>query len=79
MPISEFLWSEDRVDHIARHGVRPEEFEKVCFGAPLVLRTKATGPKPVYYLLGETEARRLLFCVAIESPAAGPTLWPRAR
>lgn len=68
MPISEVLWPEDRVDHIARHGVRPEEFEEVCFGAPLVLRAKATGQNPVYYLLGETEAGRLLFCVAIEFP-----------
>ncbi len=68
MPISEVLWPEDRVDHIARHGVRPEEFEEVCFGAPLVLRAKATGQNPVYYLLGETEAGRPLFCVAIEFP-----------
>jgi len=63
VPISEVLWPEDRVDHIGRHGVRPEEFEEVCFGVPLVLRGKATGPNPVYYLLGETEAGRLLFCV----------------
>ena len=68
MPISEVLSPEDRVDHIARHGIRPEEFEEVCFGAPLVLRAKATGQNPVYYLLGETEAGRLLFCVAIEFP-----------
>ena len=33
-----------------------------------MLRAKATGPNPVYYLLGETEAGRLLFCVAIEFP-----------
>ena len=68
MPISEVLWPEDRVDHIARHGVHPAEFEEVCFGAPLVLRAKATGQNPVYYLLGETEAGRPLFCVAIEFP-----------
>jgi uncharacterized DUF497 family protein len=68
VPISEVLWPEDRVDHIARHGVRPEEFEEVCFGAPLVLRAKATGQNPVYYLLGETDAGRPLFCVALEFP-----------
>lgn len=68
MPISEVLWPEDRVDHIARHGVRPEEFEEVCFGAPLVLRAKATGQNPVYYVLGETDAGRPLFCVVIEFP-----------
>ena len=68
MPISEVLWPEDPVDHLAQHGVRPEEFEEACFGAPLVLRAKATGQNPVYYLLGETEAGRLLFCVVIEFP-----------
>ena len=43
MPISEILWLQERVDHIGQHGVRPEEFEEVCFGAVLVLRAKATG------------------------------------
>jgi hypothetical protein len=33
-----------------------------------VLRAKATGQNAVYYLLGETEAGRPLFCVAIEFP-----------
>ena len=68
MPISEVLWPEDRVDHIARHGVTPEEFEQACFGLPFVLRAKATGQNPVYYLLGETDAGRPLFCVVIEFP-----------
>jgi len=66
VPISEVLWLEDRVDHIAPHGVRPAEFEQVCFGAALVLRAKATGQNPVYYVLGETDAGRPLFCVVIE-------------
>ena len=68
MTISAVLWPEDRVDHIARHGVTPEEFEQVCFGLPLVLRAKGTGQNPVYYLLGETDAGRPLFCVVIEFP-----------
>jgi len=68
VPISEVLWPDERVDHIAQHRVRPEEFEEVCFGASLVLRAKATGPNPVYYVLGETDAGRALFCVVIEFP-----------
>jgi hypothetical protein len=68
MPISQVLWPQERVDHIGQHGVRPGEFEEVCFGASLVLRAKATGPNPVYYVLGETEAGRALFCVVIEFP-----------
>jgi len=70
VPISEVLWPQDRVDHITRHGVTPEEFEQVCFGRPFVLRAKATGQNPVYYLLGETDAGRPLFCVVIEFPGS---------
>ena len=40
----------------------------MCFGASLVLRTKATGQNPVYYVLDETDAGRPLFCVVIECP-----------
>lgn len=68
MPISEFLWPNDRVDHIARHGVQPEEVEEACFGKPLVLTAESTGPNPVYYVLGETEAGRYRFCVVILFP-----------
>ena len=62
------MWPEERVDHIGQHGVRPEEFEEACFGASLTLRAKATGPNPVYYVLGETDAGRALLCVVIEFP-----------
>ena len=68
MPISEVLWPDERVDHSGPHGVRPEEFEEVCFGASLTLRAKGSGPNPVYYVLGETDAGRTLFCVVIEFP-----------
>ena len=68
MPITEVLWPDDRVAHIARHGVKPEEFEEACFGRALVLRAKATGKNPVYYVLGESDAGRDLFCVLIEFP-----------
>jgi uncharacterized DUF497 family protein len=66
VPISRFLWPEDRIEHIAQHGVTPEQFEEVCFGVSLVLR--ARGENPVYYVLGETDACRPLFCVVIEFP-----------
>lgn len=68
MKIYEFLWPEDRVAHIARHGVRPEEVEDVCFGRALVQRTKSAGANPVYYVLGQTVAGRYLFCVVIQFP-----------
>jgi uncharacterized protein len=66
--ITELLWPEDRIAHIARHGVSPEEVEDVCFGRPLVLRAKSGGPNPAYYVLGETAAGRFLFCVVIRFP-----------
>lgn len=68
MRIDGLLWPEDRLDHIARHGVRPEEVEEVCFGRSLVLGAKSLGKNPVFYVLGQTEAGRYLFCVVIEFP-----------
>ena len=68
MKIREFVWPEDRIDHIARHGVTPEEVEEVCFGRSLVLRAKSEGENPVYYILGRTDAGRYLFCVIIHFP-----------
>ena len=68
MEISQIVWSEDRVAHVARHGVLPEEFEEVCFGEALVLRAKSAGKNPVYYVLGQTEGGRHLLCVVISFP-----------
>ena len=68
MEIREFVWPTERIDHIARHGITPEEFEDVCFGRPLVLRGKSEGQNPIYYVLGQTDAGRCLFCVVIRFP-----------
>jgi uncharacterized DUF497 family protein len=66
--IDEFIWPEDRIEHIALHGVTPGEVEEVCFGKPLVQRAKSEGENPVYYILGQTESGRYLFCVVIRFP-----------
>ena len=68
MRIHEIIWPEERVEHIGRHGVTPEEVEQVCFGKPFVRRAKSEGENPVYYILGQTEAGRYLFCVVIRFP-----------
>ncbi len=68
MKIHELVWPEDRVDHIAKHGVEPEEVEEVCFGRPLVQRVKAEGKNPAYYILGQTSEGRYLFCVVLQFP-----------
>ena len=68
MKIDRFIWTEDRVDHLAEHGVYPEEVEEVCFGHALVQRAKSSGSNPVYYVLGQTATGRYLFCVIIKFP-----------
>lgn len=68
MKIYELIWPEDRVEHIARHGIHPAEVEEVCFGRALVQRTKSLRANPVYYVLGQTAAGRYLFCVVIQFP-----------
>jgi len=68
MTIKELIWPHDRVEHIAAHGVRPAEVEEVCFGNPLVLCGRTEGSNPVYYVLGQTDAGRYLFCVVIQFP-----------
>jgi hypothetical protein len=70
MRIGELIWAEDRVAHIAEHGVRPHEVEEVCFGCPLVLRGRSAGKNPVYYVLGQTAGGRYLFCVVVSLPDA---------
>ena len=68
MRIHEFVWPQDRIHHIDRHGVTPEEVEEVCFGHALVQRAESEGENPVYYVLGQTDAGRYLFCVVIRCP-----------
>jgi uncharacterized protein len=68
MAIDGLIWPNERIEHIARHGVTPEEVEEVCFGKSWVRRAKSAGKNPVYYVLGQTEAGRYLFCVIIRFP-----------
>lgn len=68
MQIDGLIWPWERIEHIARHGVTPEEVEEVCFGHAFVQRAKSKGENPVYYILGQTGAGRCLFCVVIRFP-----------
>lgn len=68
MTVHEIIWPDDRINHIARHGVTPDEVEQVCFGRPWVRRARSEGTNPVYYLLGQTKTGRYLFCVVIRFP-----------
>ena len=66
--IKEIIWPYDRIEHIAMHQVTPDEFEDVCFGDSLILRTKSEGKNPVYFILDQTLAGRYLACVVIQFP-----------
>ena len=55
MKIHELIWSRDRIEHIARHGVTPNEVKEVCLGNSFVQRTKSQGENPVYYFLGQKQ------------------------
>ncbi|MCI0335571.1 MAG: hypothetical protein L0228_20375 [Planctomycetes bacterium] len=68
MEIDFFLWPDDRIEHIACHGVTPEEVEEACRGRALVRRAKSRGENPVYYVMGQTDVGRYLFCVVIRFP-----------
>lgn len=68
MKIYELIWNPDRIDHIAEHNVTPNEVEEVCYSEPYVLRAKSQGKNPVYYVLGQTDEGRYLFCVIVRFP-----------
>jgi hypothetical protein len=68
MKVQELVWTNDRIQHISRHGVRPQEVEEVCFGDSLTLRARSEGENPVYNVLGQTEAGRYMMCVVIQFP-----------
>ena len=40
----------------------------MCFARAFVQRAKSEGENPVYYVLGQTNAGRCLFCVVIRFP-----------
>ncbi|WP_334110004.1 BrnT family toxin [Thermodesulfitimonas autotrophica] len=59
MRVSSFYWTRGRIDHIARHGVKPEEVEEAAFDDPhrVVQRLKKAKALPgqmIYRLLGQT-------------------------
>ena len=62
MEIREFEWSDNNIEHIARHGVFPDEVEDVAFDdAPWIRK----GRKGTRYMLGYTVAGRYLFVVYV--------------
>ncbi len=63
MRITQVAWDEWTVEHIARHGVTPDEVEEVLFARPLIQRTRGRGKNAVYFARGQTAAGRYLTIV----------------
>ncbi len=62
MEIREFEWDDNNIEHIARHGVFPDEVEDVAFDdAPWIRK----GRKGTRYMVGYTVAGRYLFVVYV--------------
>ncbi len=70
MRIEDLYWRRDRVDHIARHGITPEEVDEAVFDDPqgLLLRVGPAERNPnetIYRYLGRTETGRHVLVVLL--------------
>jgi uncharacterized protein len=68
MPLraADFDWDEQNVDHLARHGVEPDEAESVLDDTPLILHTE----DDKYLAYGQTDAGRYLLVVFVRKSAS---------
>ena len=60
--ISSIKWTDESIEHVARHVVRPEEVEEACFNEeeiPLI----RSGRESHHYVFGKTYSGRFLFIV----------------
>jgi uncharacterized DUF497 family protein len=58
--IEELIWDDRNEAHIARHGVRTEEVEELCFGPHWLLRSRRRNRKAAF---GQTAAGRYLMVI----------------
>jgi uncharacterized DUF497 family protein len=65
--ISILVWDSWNIDHIAQHGVVPEEVEAVCFGRHIV-RQSYNGR---FLVIGYTEKLRPLAIILAPKPEEG--------
>ena len=60
--ISSIKWTDESIEHIARHAVRPEEVEEVCFNEEEIPFIRS-GRENLHYVFGKTYSGRFLFVV----------------
>ena len=56
MLIKNLIWDEWNIEHIAKHGVKPEEIEQACKDKHLARR----GKQGTYTITGQTQSGRYL-------------------
>jgi hypothetical protein len=59
LQIKEFAWDDSIIDHIAEHGISPQEVEEAAYYSPLIFR----GRQNRHYVLGRTVFGRYLMIV----------------
>ena len=65
--ITELIWDERNIRHIARHGVSVKEVEEVCFDPKSFVFRQGER----YIILGQTRAGRYLFVVVVKRGRKG--------
>ncbi len=51
--ISSIKWTDESIEHVARHAVRPEEVEEVCFNEEEIPFIRS-GRENLHYVFGKT-------------------------
>ena len=59
MKVTSLEWDDHNIEHIARHGVSPQEVEEVCFGLHICMKERVDR----YVLSGKTPDGRYLIVV----------------
>lgn len=60
MPFYLFVWNDELEEHLAEHGVSPDEFEEVVCDPDYVTRSRSSG-HPLAF--GETASGKYLACI----------------
>lgn len=59
MRFKKYDWDDANIEHIAKHGVTPQEVEEACFNEPFILKARKTR----YLVYGRSDNGRYLFMV----------------
>ena len=59
-----FLWDDSNIDHIAIHGITPEEAEQVLLNEPIIIRSEYRHDERRITYLGESDSDRKLVVIA---------------